>query len=90
MRRTPLREIIEEALLKHNFLIEEDGVQVDVPQELPTVNVDVEKMREAICALISDPTPNMGQPPSTVTRLPYSELMVVVTATALPRSSTME
>ncbi len=28
--------------------------------------------------------------PSTVTRLPYSELMVVVTATAFPAASTME
>ena len=54
LRPTPLREIIEEALLKNNFLIEEGGVRVDVPPELPTVNVDVEKMREAICALISN------------------------------------
>ena len=54
IRQTPLREIVEEALLKYNYLIEEGGVRVDVPPELPTVNVDVEKIREAICALISN------------------------------------
>ena len=54
LRPTPLREIVEEALLKYNYLIEEGGVRVDVPPELPTVHVDEEKMREAICALISN------------------------------------
>ena len=53
-RPTPLREIIEEVLLKLNFQIEEGGVRVDVPQDLPVVNVDPEKMREAICAIISN------------------------------------
>ncbi|HEY6843438.1 MAG TPA: ATP-binding protein [Thermoanaerobaculia bacterium] len=53
-RPTPLREIVEEVLLKCNFLIEEGGVRVDVPQELPTINVDPEKMRDAIAALISN------------------------------------
>lgn len=53
-RPTPLREIIEEVLLKHNFQIEEGGVRVDVPQDLPVVNVDPEKMREAIGAIVSN------------------------------------
>jgi len=53
-RPTPLREIVEEALLKYNYLIEEGGVHVDLPPNLPTVNVDEEKMREAIGALISN------------------------------------
>ena len=53
-RPTPLREIVEEALLKYNYMIEEGGVRVDLPPDLPTVNVDEEKMREAICALISN------------------------------------
>ena len=53
-RATPLREIVEEVLLKHNFAIEDGGVRVDVPQDLPTVNVDAEKMREAIGAIISN------------------------------------
>jgi signal transduction histidine kinase len=53
-RPTPLREIVEEALLKYNYLIDEGGVRVDLPAELPTVNVDEEKMREAIGALISN------------------------------------
>ena len=54
LRPKPLREIVEEALLKYNYLIEEGGVKVEVPPELPTVNVDEEKMREAVCALISN------------------------------------
>jgi signal transduction histidine kinase len=54
LRPKPLREIVEEALLKYNYLIEEGGVKVDVPPNLPTVNVDEEKMREAVCALISN------------------------------------
>ena len=53
-RPTPLREIVEEALLKYNYMIEEGGVRVDVPADLPTVNVDEEKMREAIGALIAN------------------------------------
>jgi signal transduction histidine kinase len=53
-RPTPLREIIEEVLLKHNFAIEDGGVQIDVPADLPVVNVDPEKMREAIGAIISN------------------------------------
>ena len=53
-RSTPLREIVEEVMLKCNFLVEEGGVHFDVPEELPTVNVDPEKMREAIAALISN------------------------------------
>lgn len=53
-RPTPLREIIEEVLLKLNFQIEEGGVRVDVPPDLPVVNVDPEKMREAIGAIVSN------------------------------------
>lgn len=49
-----LREIVEEVLLKYNYLIDEGGVGVDVPKELPTVNVDPEKMREAIGAIVSN------------------------------------
>ncbi|HEX9164056.1 MAG TPA: HAMP domain-containing sensor histidine kinase [Thermoanaerobaculia bacterium] len=48
----PLREIIEEVLLKHNFQIEEGGVHVEMPQDLPTVNVDPEKLREALGAIV--------------------------------------
>jgi signal transduction histidine kinase len=54
LRPTPLKEIVEEVLLKHNFMIEDGGVRVDVPSQLPTVNVDPEKMREAIGALVSN------------------------------------
>ncbi len=53
-RPTPLREIVEEVLLKYNFLIDEGGVRVEVPADLPTVNVDPEKMREAIGAVVSN------------------------------------
>lgn len=51
---TPLREILEEVILKCNFQIEEGGVQVDVPSDLPTLNVDPEKMREAVAAIFSN------------------------------------
>lgn len=54
VRPTPLREVIEEVLLKYNYMIEDGGVKVDLPADLPTVNVDPEKIREAIGALISN------------------------------------
>jgi signal transduction histidine kinase len=53
-RPTPLRELVEEVLLKVNYMIEDGGVKVDLPAELPTLEVDAEKMREAISALISN------------------------------------
>lgn len=53
-RSTPLREIVEEVILKCNYQIEEGGVTIDIPDDLPTVNVDPEKMREAIGALVSN------------------------------------
>ena len=53
-RPTPLREIVEEVMLKCNYLIEEGGVRVDIPEDLPTVSVDPEKIREAISAIISN------------------------------------
>lgn len=53
-RPTPLREIVEEVLLKYNYMIEEGGARVDVPADLPVVNVDAEKMREAIGAIVSN------------------------------------
>lgn len=51
---TPLREIVEEAILKHNFQIEEGGVRVGLAADLPVVNVDPEKIREAIGVLIAN------------------------------------
>lgn len=54
VRPTPLREVIEEVLLKYNYMIEDGGVKVDVSDDLPAVNVDPEKIREAIGALISN------------------------------------
>ena len=53
-RPTPLREIVEEVMLKYNYQIDEGAVRVEIANELPTVNVDPEKMREAIGALISN------------------------------------
>jgi signal transduction histidine kinase len=53
-RPTPLREIVEEVILKCNYQIEEGGVKIDIPADLPTVTVDPEKMREAIGALFSN------------------------------------
>jgi light-regulated signal transduction histidine kinase (bacteriophytochrome) len=60
---TPLREIVEEAILKHNFQIEEGGARVSIPNDLPTVNVDPEKMREAIGALIANALFFTDRPP---------------------------
>lgn len=51
---TPLRELIEEAMQKHSYAIEDGGVKVNVPPDLPTVNVDPDKTREALSALISN------------------------------------
>jgi signal transduction histidine kinase len=53
-RPTPLREIVEEVLLKHNYMLEDGGVRIDVPDDLPVVNVDPEKTREIIGALIEN------------------------------------
>ena len=53
-RPTPLREIVEEVIQKYNYLIEEGGVSVDVPADLPTVNVDAEKLRDALGALVAN------------------------------------
>jgi signal transduction histidine kinase len=53
-RPTPLREILEEVILKCNYQIEEGDVKITLPDELPTVNVDPEKMREAIGALFAN------------------------------------
>jgi light-regulated signal transduction histidine kinase (bacteriophytochrome) len=53
-RPVPLKEVVEEVILKHNYAIEEGGVKVEVSDELPTVTVDPEKIREAIGALISN------------------------------------
>jgi signal transduction histidine kinase len=50
----PLREIIEEVILKCNYQIEEGAVTITLPDELPAVNVDAEKMREAISALFAN------------------------------------
>lgn len=54
LRPVPLKEILEEVILKCNYQIEEGGVKIDIPADLPTVNVDAEKMREAIGALFSN------------------------------------
>jgi two-component system, chemotaxis family, sensor kinase Cph1 len=53
-RPTSLREIFEEVILKFNYQIEEGGVTVDLPSDLPTVNVDEEKMREGIGAIFAN------------------------------------
>lgn len=53
-RPTPLREVVEEVILKHNYAIEEGGVRVEVPDNLPVLNVDPEKIREAMGSLIEN------------------------------------
>lgn len=54
LRTTPLREVIEEAMVKYSYQIEEGRVEVRIPENLPDVNVDSEKIREAISALVSN------------------------------------
>ena len=56
-RPTPLREVAEEVLLKYNFQIEEGDVKVEIAENLPTVSVDPEKIREALGALVSASIP---------------------------------
>jgi light-regulated signal transduction histidine kinase (bacteriophytochrome) len=53
-RPTPLAELVEEILVKYSRTIDEEGVKVEVPADLPTLNVDPEKTREQIGALISN------------------------------------
>jgi len=53
-KTTPLRELIEEAMQKHSYAIEDGGVKVNLPADLPTVEVDPDKTREALGALISN------------------------------------
>jgi len=51
---TPLRELVEEVVYKYNTQIEEGGVRVEIPEDLPTANVDGEKLREAIGEIVSN------------------------------------
>jgi signal transduction histidine kinase len=51
---TPLHELLEEALQKHSYAIEDGGFKVAIPPDLPTVDVDPDKTREALGALISN------------------------------------
>ena len=53
-KTTSLQELIEEVLLKYNFMIDEGGVQISIAPELPTVNVDPEKLRAGVGALVSN------------------------------------
>ncbi len=53
-RPTQVSELVEEIRLKLNYLLEEGGVQMRIPDQLPTLNVDREKFREALSVLISN------------------------------------
>jgi signal transduction histidine kinase len=53
-KSTPLRELIEEAMQKHSYAIEDGGVKVNVAADLPTVDVDPDKTREALGAVIAN------------------------------------
>ncbi|HUP45276.1 MAG TPA: ATP-binding protein [Thermoanaerobaculia bacterium] len=53
-RPTPMRELFEEVILKHNYAIEEGGVRVEMPEDLPTLDVDPEKIREAVGAILAN------------------------------------
>lgn len=53
-RSTDLNELLEEIRLRFNYLIEDGSVRFQVPTNLPRINVDAEKLREAMSALISN------------------------------------
>lgn len=51
-RPVPVQEIVEEIRLKFAKLLDDGGVRLTVDGDLPTVNGDAEKLREALAALI--------------------------------------
>lgn len=53
-RRTPLHEIVEEALREHNPAVEQGAVTIDIAPDLPVLDVDPEKIREVISALLAN------------------------------------
>jgi light-regulated signal transduction histidine kinase (bacteriophytochrome) len=53
-RPTPLNELVEEVLVRFGRSIDEGGVVIEVPKLLPTLNVDPEKTRELLGALVSN------------------------------------
>jgi light-regulated signal transduction histidine kinase (bacteriophytochrome) len=53
-RPTALRDVIEEVRVKYSRAIDEGGVTVEVPSDLPTLNVDPERTRELLGALVSN------------------------------------
>jgi signal transduction histidine kinase len=53
-RPTPLRELVEEVVLKYNFQIEEAGAKIQVADDLPLACVDPDQVREVIGALVSN------------------------------------
>ena len=53
-RATDLNELLEEIRLRFNYLIEDGSVRFEVPPNLPKINVDAEKVREAMSALIAN------------------------------------
>ncbi len=53
-RATSLRELIEEVIQKHSYAIEDGGVKINVAGDLPTVDIDPDKAREAIGAVLGN------------------------------------
>jgi signal transduction histidine kinase len=53
-RPVDLNELVGEIRLRFNYVIEEEGVDFQIPSDLPQVDADQEKLREAISALISN------------------------------------
>lgn len=51
---TDVRELFDEVCLKHNYLVEEGGVTLNVADSLPTITVDRDKLREILGALLSN------------------------------------
>jgi len=49
-----LQAVIEELRLRHNYTLEESGATLEVPPDLPSVEGDLERIREALSALLSN------------------------------------
>lgn len=62
-RPTELEGIVEEVRLRCGSLLEQGGVEVNVPDELPTLRVDPEKFREAFAAVFMNAVMFNDRPP---------------------------
>ena len=58
-----LTEVMDELRLKYNFMIEAGGVTLEIPSVLPVITGDLEKIREAFGAVLSNAMIFTDRPP---------------------------